>query len=422
MANVSKGVGKDEVAQITSADTVRVPVFLADDTDPTAGATSVTFDAAGMTVGVCKFGASAFTTFPTFDTNNWDEIGYGWYDVIIRGSDAGELALLDTLGDWKLYVKATATKAANVLRRVVSHDALRQSVSGSVSIPPRIDLSDTKVWRLGIYLSSADGLPTTGEITPGTVTIKRSAAGAAAWSTIVDAAACSEAAGVIYYDEVFDSATGYAAGDAIQVTFAGQQVTIGADTFDLFPAGGIDCVTYIDVIPAVAGDEMDLIGAPNATAVTAIQAGLATSAHVTAIEGATFDTATHSLEAIRNRGDAAWTGTATGGDRLPQTKKYTLGAGVLVGSVCIEDADTAALSDGTTPVIGICTTTYGGDSGQGVIQWRGVTSDVFAALDVGTTYYAVAGGGVTATPGAADQELGVAVSPQSIDLQLGWDI
>src|SRR3990167_6899241 len=175
MANVSRGVGPGEIAQITSADTVRVPVFLADNTDPTAGATGILFDATGMTVGGCKLGELAFTTFPTFDTNNWDEIGYGWYDVIVRGSDADELALLDTTGEWKLYVKATATKAANVLRRVVSHDALRQSVSGSVSIPPRIDLSDTKVWRLGIYLSSADGLPTTGENTPGTGTIKRSA-------------------------------------------------------------------------------------------------------------------------------------------------------------------------------------------------------------------------------------------------------
>lgn len=48
------------------------------------------------------------------------------------------------------------------------------------------------------------------------------------------------------------------------------------------------------------GDQMDLVNAPNATAVTAIQDGLATSAQAVAIQGATFDTATDSLEALAN--------------------------------------------------------------------------------------------------------------------------
>ncbi len=75
---------------------------------------------------------------------------------------------------------------------------------------------------------------------------------------------------------------------------------------------------------AQAGDEMDLVNAPNATAVTAIQSGLATAAnlatvagyvdteigtiitHLTDIKGATFNGSTDSLEAIRDRGDSAW--------------------------------------------------------------------------------------------------------------------
>jgi hypothetical protein len=44
---------------------------------------------------------------------------------------------------------------------------------------------------------------------------------------------------------------------------------------------------------------------------TIVAANYATASAVTAIQGATFDTATDSLEAIRNRGDSAWT-TATG--------------------------------------------------------------------------------------------------------------
>lgn len=75
--------------------------------------------------------------------------------------------------------------------------------------------------------------------------------------------------------------------------------------------------TQANYAPAKAGDEMDLVNAPNATAITAIQSGLATSANVTTIVGHLTDikgtgwTTTDTLEAIRDRGDAAWI-TATG--------------------------------------------------------------------------------------------------------------
>lgn len=95
--------------------------------------------------------------------------------------------------------------------------------------------------------------------------------------------------------------------------------------------------------PAAVGSQMDLVNAPNATAVTAIQSGLATAANqTTALNrlgsitgsgantllgyiralaskttalpsdltsgGLAYDNTTDSLEAIRDRGDAAWTG------------------------------------------------------------------------------------------------------------------
>ena len=71
------------------------------------------------------------------------------------------------------------------------------------------------------------------------------------------------------------------------------------------------------------GDEMDLVPAPNVTAVAAIQAGIALEATLTAIKGATFATGTDSLEAIRNRGDAAWTTGGSGGGVNTVTLTYT---------------------------------------------------------------------------------------------------
>lgn len=108
---------------------------------------------------------------------------------------------------------------------------------------------------------------------------------------------------------------------------------------------------------AIVGSQVDLVNAPNATAVTAIQNGLATAANQTTIlarlgswtgtglntvlgafralmgkaaaltptdisTGTTFDNTTDSVEAIRDQGDAAWitaTGFAVAGDEMALT-------------------------------------------------------------------------------------------------------
>lgn len=106
-----------------AGETVRLPVMMLDSAG--AAVTGVTFDAAGMAVETKKEGESSFTAFPTFDTNNWDEIGYGLYEVIIRQSDAGELALLDTTGAFALYVKCTATRGDINLFKVNAADVAR---------------------------------------------------------------------------------------------------------------------------------------------------------------------------------------------------------------------------------------------------------------------------------------------------------
>lgn len=111
---------------------------------------------------------------------------------------------------------------------------ITQSLNVQPMIPPAIDLANTATWRLGLMLVNAlDDLPTTAEITPGTINIDRKAQGATSWTSVVSGAACSEAAGLVYFDEVFDSASGYAAGDMIRITFLGQSITADSNTYEI---------------------------------------------------------------------------------------------------------------------------------------------------------------------------------------------
>ena len=113
-------------------------------------------------------------------------------------------------------------------------------------IPSTIDLADTATIRIGIGLSNMlDDLPSTAEITPGTITIDRKAVGGTSWTNVVNAAACSEATGLIYYDEVFDNATGYRPGDSIRITFKGQKIVVAANDYEITPTDGWMFYTYI---------------------------------------------------------------------------------------------------------------------------------------------------------------------------------
>jgi len=106
-------------------------------------------------------------------------------------------------------------------------------------IPLSIDLANTVTYRIGLLLFNAlDDLPSTGEIDPGTIDIDRKAIGATSWTSIVSGAAMSEAAGLVYYDEVFDTGTGYAEGDSIRITIKGQKITVAANDYELSDATG----------------------------------------------------------------------------------------------------------------------------------------------------------------------------------------
>jgi len=124
--------------------------------------------------------------------------------------------------------------------------ALTEILNVQVLIPYSIDLADTAVVRIGLGLTNmVDDLPTTAEITPGTITIDRKAVGGTSWTNIVNAAACSELAGLIYYDEVFDDGTGYAQGDSIRITFKSQKITVSANDYEITGTDGWIFQTHI---------------------------------------------------------------------------------------------------------------------------------------------------------------------------------
>ena len=97
---------------------------------------------------------------------------------------------------------------------------------------------------------------------------------------------------------------------------------------------------------AQAGAQMDLVDAPNGTAITAIQSGLATTGnqttiinHLTDIKGGTWASETDSLEAIRNRGDTAW---ITGGDATEANISAVGAAVVALNNLSSAEAQAAA--------------------------------------------------------------------------------
>lgn len=133
-------------------------------------------------------------------------------------------------------------------------------VNISLLIPLSIDLADTATYRLGIMLiNSLDDLPSAAEITPGTISIDRKAIGGTSWSSIVSDAACSEIAGLVYYDEVFDSGAGYVEGDTIRVTFKSQKITVAANDYEIIGATGR--IFYTSIRQTMRGTNSALLAA-----------------------------------------------------------------------------------------------------------------------------------------------------------------
>jgi hypothetical protein len=175
-------------------------------------------------------------------------------DELTEASGGGDLAAITThLTDVKGATFAGATDSLEAIRDR-GDAAWTTGGGGSISdilnvqplIPNAIDLANTVTLRISLGLTNMlDDLPSTAEITPGTITIDRKAIGGTSWTNIVNAAACSELAGLIYYDEVFDSGTGYAAGDTIRITFKSQKIAVAANDYEITGTDGWIFHTYI---------------------------------------------------------------------------------------------------------------------------------------------------------------------------------
>lgn len=127
-------------------------------------------------------------------------------------------------------------------------------------VPISVDLANTATIRLALRLiNSLDGLPSTAEITPGTISIERKVIGGTSWSAIVTDAVCLEINGQVYYDEVFDSVSGYAEGDSIRITFKNQKITVDAADYEVF--GGTGAMFHTEIRQTMRGTDGALLAA-----------------------------------------------------------------------------------------------------------------------------------------------------------------
>jgi hypothetical protein len=84
--------------------------------------------------------------------------------------------------------------------------------------------------NIGLTIITANGAPPVGDITPGTISIYRIRAGAS--TLIVNAAACSEAEGNVFYSYTFPSAS-WQAGDSYLAVTVGQSVVVNGTDYPL---------------------------------------------------------------------------------------------------------------------------------------------------------------------------------------------
>lgn len=119
-------------------------------------------------------------------------------------------------------------------------------IASVYNIPSVIDIAGTATVRFSISVTdSVDDLPSTAEITPGTIKIETKRINGTVWSVIVDDEACLEATGIIYYDEVINTASGYREEDALRITFKSQKIVIGGNDFEITGSTGAMFHSYI---------------------------------------------------------------------------------------------------------------------------------------------------------------------------------
>lgn len=163
----------------------------------------------------------------------------------VAGTDVTDNSIMAKLvsasatADWDDFVNTTDSLQA---LRDRGDAAWTTGGGGSISdilqwqllVPPAIDLANTAAYQIAIALTNQlDDLPTTAEIVPGTISIARKAQGGTTWSDVVTDDPMDESAGLIYYNAVFDTASGYSSGDMIRVTLKGQKITVSANDYEI---------------------------------------------------------------------------------------------------------------------------------------------------------------------------------------------
>ncbi len=215
-------------------------------------------DAAYDRVGAAGAGLTAVPWNSSWDTEVESEVNDALVAlnldhvaaVAATGADVADNSIVAQMvssaatADWDTYVNTTDSFQA---LRDRGDAAWTTGGGGSISdiiswqplIPQAIDLANTATFQIAIAVTNMlDDLPSGVEMTPGTISIDRKAQGGTSWTSVVSDAAMSEIAGLIYYDEVFDTATGYQSGDVLRFTFKNQTVTVSANDYEIFGSTG----------------------------------------------------------------------------------------------------------------------------------------------------------------------------------------
>lgn len=227
--------------------------YFVDSTDGNTEETGLTI--ANTDIKLHKAGA---TTLANKNSGGATHISNGIYYAVLDATDT------DTLGPLVIYCHPTGALAVRVECCVLASNIYDSLIGGG-------DVLQVDVTQFGGTNATTSG---------GRPEVNTTHAAGTAWGSGAITAA-SIAADAITAAKIADGAIDAA-------TFAAGAINAAA-----IATGAIDA-------DAIAAD-----------AVTEIQSGLALEATLTSMKGATFDSATDSLEALRNRGDSAWA-TATG--------------------------------------------------------------------------------------------------------------
>lgn len=277
-ASVAAADSGGEVYYLKAATDHAFPIVLVDAADGYTPETEK--KAADTTITYCNISDGNTVSTYADDDTLWDEIGdaTGKYKLVLGAgefSTAGKMwfvnvAVTGCRDDW--FVVYTTVADPNRLATTTSGRQIDVLATGEVGIdldnvngtldadeivqphitaipivpcPVDLTLDDSVRFALRVLDLTGD-LPSTAEITPGTITIETRTMNTndAAWDTVVDAAACSEVAGMIYYDEVFEP-DAYDAEDELRITFKSQKVTIGAADYEISGTTGWTFHSYV---------------------------------------------------------------------------------------------------------------------------------------------------------------------------------